>query len=477
MRRRLSVAFVLVAAVAAGTLAVGSYLSVRQARLADEERRARERVELTVSLARSLPARLKPADVVRFLDSFGATGPETVAVIDGHPVASVSFVPSDIPADLRGLVAGGDVAFERARVKGSSYLIMGSPVPGHRLQLYTFFSEADLLRDLRNLAVTLAVGWVVVVILAAAVGLLLARRTLEPVARASVAARSLAEGLLETRLPEDRSEADEFGVWAASFNEMAQALESKIGDLSEARDRERRFTSDVAHELRTPLTALVGEAALLREQLPTLPEAARRPAELLVADVARLRRLVDELMEISRLDAGRESVRLEPVDVRQLVEATVRARGWDGRVAISSDRLEIASDRRRLERIVANLVGNGIEHGGGRAAVSVRSDDGRAVVEVSDDGPGIAPRDIPHLFERFYKADPSRSTRGSGLGLAIARENARLLGGDITVRSEPGRGATFTVILPVSERLPGSEPSVAGDADHEGWSPDEGGRT
>src|SRR4029077_18048281 len=115
---RLSVAFVLVAVVAAGTLAVGSYLSVRHSRMADEERRAQERVELTVSLARTLPVRPKPADVARLLESFGATGPETVALADGHPVASVSFVPDQVPSDLRALVARGDLGFERVNVNG-----------------------------------------------------------------------------------------------------------------------------------------------------------------------------------------------------------------------------------------------------------------------------------------------------------------------------------------------------------------------
>src|SRR5205814_1027592 len=122
--------------------------------------------------------------------------------------------------------------------------------------------------DLQQLALVLGGGWVLAVALAAVAGLLLARRTLGPVARASQAARDLAEGLLDTRLPVEAE--DEFGTWAASFNEMAAALEAKIADLSESRERERRFTSDVAHELRTPLAALVGEASLLREHLDRL---------------------------------------------------------------------------------------------------------------------------------------------------------------------------------------------------------------
>jgi two-component system sensor histidine kinase MtrB len=275
---------------------------------------------------------------------------------------------------------------------------------------------------------------------------------LRPVARASVAAHSLAEGLLDTRLPVDSH--DEFGAWATSFNEMADALVTKITALSEAQARERRFTSDVAHELRTPLTALVAEASLLAEHLDRIPDEARRPAELLVNDVARLRDLVEDLMEISRLDAGEARVREEPVDVGSLVATAVRSRRWDDRVAIEREEVVVSTDPRRLERIVANLIGNALEHAGRDVAVRVGKDGVAAFVEVSDRGSGIPPDRLPHVFDRFYKADSSRAGPGSGLGLAIALENARLLGGDVEVWSEVGRGTRFTLRLPLRSRLP-----------------------
>jgi two-component system sensor histidine kinase MtrB len=294
----------------------------------------------------------------------------------------------------------------------------------------------------------------ILVLLAALAGVVLARSTLRPVARASTAARSLAEGLLETRLPVEGR--DEFGVWAQSFNEMAAALEAKIEALSAAQARERRFTADVAHELRTPVTALMGEASLLAGHLDRMPPESRRPAELLIADVGRLRRLVEDLMEISRFDAGAESVHAEEVDVPALVLATVRSRGWDGRVRVEGDGLRVTSDPRRLERIVANLVDNALEHGG--SSVAVRVGDGG--IEVADDGPGIAPEHLAHVFERFYKADASRSGGGTGLGLAIARENALLIGGTLDVASD-GRGTRFTLLLPVAESLRDGDGDVA----------------
>ena len=369
----------------------------------------------------------------------------TVGVHRGRPFSSnpISIGMRQVPIGLRQIVARGELGYERAQVAGKHYLVVGGPAR-RNTQLYFFFSEQGLRHDLALLRNILAGGVGILVLLAGFAGALLARQTLRPVGRASDAARSLAEGLLETRLPVEGR--DEFGGWAQSFNEMASALETKIADLSAAQARERRFTADVAHELRTPLTALVGEASLLAEHLDSMPPESRRPAELLVADVGRLRRLVEDLMEISRFDAGQESVHAETVELGALTAATVRARGWEGRVRLEADEVELTSDPRRLERIVANLVGNAVEHGDTDVAVRVGSDGG-PFVEVADHGPGIAREHLSHLFERFYKADAARSGGGTGLGLAIAQENARLLGGRIEVWSEPGEGTRFTLRL------------------------------
>jgi signal transduction histidine kinase len=194
----------------------------------------------------------------------------------------------------------------------------------------------------------------------------------------------------------------------------------------------------------------VNEASLLADHIERMPPEAKRPAELLVEDVKRLRDLVEDLMEVSRLDAGTQPVRPERVDLGSLVAAALRARGWGDRVALDTDEVLLTTDPRRVERIVANLVGNALEHGGREVSVRVGADGVGAFVEVADRGPGIAREDLPHLFERFYKADPARTGRGTGLGLAIAHENARLLGGDVEVASEPGVGARFTLRLPVT---------------------------
>ena len=447
LRRRLALAFALTAGLAAATLAAGSFLLVRDARFDESVDRALEQSRFNLVLGGEvLPAEGSDG----LLDALQRRGDfDTVLLQDGRAFpSSLSLGADQVPADLQELVASGQLAWERTTVADTSYLVTGGQVPGTDAQAYFFFSEEDLRSELTELGTILLGGLGVVVALAALAGALLARRTLAPVARASDAARSLAEGLLATRLPVERE--DEFGAWATSFNEMAEALEAKITELSEAQARERRFTADVAHELRTPLTAVVNEASLLAEHIERMPSEAQRPAELLVADVARLRDLVEDLMEISRLDAGTQPLRPERVDLGSLVASAVRARGWDERLRLDADEVVLTSDPRRLERIVANLVGNALEHGGREVAVRVGRDGVGAFVEVSDRGPGIAREDLPNLFDRFYKADRSRAGQGTGLGLAIALENARLLGGDIAVASEPGAGTRFTFRLPVT---------------------------
>jgi signal transduction histidine kinase len=436
LRRRLTIAFALAVGVTAIALAAGSYFVVRHNLLRDSVHSSAKQSRQNLRVA----AHYLPGRPEKLLTAYKTTGGfDTVLRSGGRTYSSKFLSLRQVPSGLQGIVRKGQLGYQRETVAGTRYLVVGGPAK--RGQLYFFYSEDGLRHELALLRNILLAGGVLLVLLAALAGAVLAREALRPVARASAAANSLAEGLLETRLPVEGQ--DEFGAWAQAFNEMAGALEAKIEALSAAQARERRFTADVAHELRTPLTGLVGEASLLAEHVEQMPAESRRPAELLISDVARLRTLVEELMEISRLDAGAESVHAESVDLAALTRAVLRSRGWEERVALDGGEAVVISDPRRLERILANLVGNAIEHGADGVEVRVGSD----FVEVADHGPGIAPEHLPHVFDRFYKADPSRSGRGSGLGLAIAQENARLLGGEIEVQSEPGRGSRFTLRL------------------------------
>jgi signal transduction histidine kinase len=446
LRRRLVIAFVLVAAVSAGTLAVASYLLVRQARLQGSLTASQIQAREDLNLAATPP--ITYPEAAGFIGAYEQRGAHAVLIFPGdRRVASDPQVNPPIPAGLRTLVRQGQLGYQRMDVAGQPYLILGGRVPGSAAELYLFFPEQDIAHNLAQLRNALAAAWLGVVLVAALIGHVLARRTLEPVARASEAARQIADGWLDTRLP--TGAADEFGAWAAAFNEMADALEAKIAALSAAQARELRFTANVAHELRTPLTAIVAEASLLSDQVGQLPDPARRPVELLIADVSRLRTLVGELMEISRLDAGSEPVQRQRTDVRSIVAALIGARGWQDRVAVEGEPLTLITDPRRVERILANLVENAVEHSGRDVRVRTSTDGVQGCVEVTDGGPGIPPEQLPLIFERFYKADSARASAGSGLGLAIALENARLLGGDISVSSDVQRGSVFRLTVPL----------------------------
>jgi signal transduction histidine kinase len=457
LRRRLTIAFVLVAGISAGLLAGGSWLLLRQTRLDASLHQAAADVRYQLVLAgQFLP--LTDQRRTELLASFEGSGRHVVLVdcdvLPSHP----AYAPT-LDAPLRATVAGGELGYQRtAPSTRPRLLVVGGRIPGSTAELYVITVEDDIAADLAQLRTALLAGWVLVALLAAGVGHLLARRTLEPVGRASRAARALTEGLLDTRLPVHGR--DEFSVWAESFNEMAAALESKIAALSAAQDRERRFTADVAHELRTPVTALVAAASLLREHLDQLPGDARPAARLLVGDVVRLRRLVEDLMEISRLDAGRERLDVGEVDAPALLHAIVAARGWSDRVQVDATSVRLRTDPRRLERVLANLITNAIEHGGGAIRATVGGAGPLVLFEVTDHGSGIPAAHLPRLFDRFHQVDPARSGPGSGLGLAIAREHAQLLGGTLSVRSEPGVGTRFRLALPADPPAgpPAAEP-------------------
>jgi two-component system sensor histidine kinase MtrB len=257
-------------------------------------------------------------------------------------------------------------------------------------------------------------------------------------------------------------------MWATRFNRMAAALDDTIRRLETARDQNRQFVADVSHELRTPVSALVAEASILRDHLDDLPEASRRAGELIVEDIARLRTLVEELMELSRFDAETEEVQDRPVDLGRLIHDVVATRHPDAVLELPDDRVVIDSDPRRLERILANLLGNAREHApGALVVVRLRTTLDQVAITVADRGPGVPPDRLDRIFDRFYMGDPSRRG-GSGLGLAIASEHAALLGGRLRARNRDGGGLAIELVLPVTGSLHGGDVAATSDDDGEG---------
>src|SRR5581483_8585514 len=310
-RRRLTWVFVGVVGVSSGLLAGGTYLAGRHSRNRSFTERAvyQTRIDLALTANAPFPAGFDHlSDIYRQLG-----GVESLAIGPGG--AAQSSLPSlgvaDVPARLRRSIDDRDIVTGTTTVRGTPYLVTGGRPAGSGVELYFFFTPQGLIDSLTTVRDWLLFGWLALMGLAALVARRMALVTLRPVRATAGAARSLAEGLLSTRLRAETD--DEFGALASYFNDMAEALEQKIAALEEARDREERFTMFAAHELRTPLAGMSTTASLLEEDLDALPERARRPAELLVADVARLRGLVLNLLELGRLDTGLDDVAWEPV--------------------------------------------------------------------------------------------------------------------------------------------------------------------
>jgi len=305
------------------------------------------------------------------------------------------------------------------------------------------------------LAFCLTVGGVLLAVIG---GLVFAasRRVLRPVRKLAQAAQQVSDGDLSVRI--EPKGHDELAQLTTTFNDMAAALETKIGELQRMEARARQFAGDVSHELRTPLTTMTAVADILPGH-PGLTGDAAAAAQLVSQEIRHLNRLVDDLIEISRFDAGTAQLVLDNTDVAAAVAACLCTRGW---ADVSTDipaGLVVRLDRRRFDVILANLIGNARCHGSPPVTVQAGTQsagDGELfALMVRDHGPGIPPDALPHVFERFYKADTARArSEGSGLGLAIACENTRLHGGTIEAANHPAGGALFTLCLPLSRPEP-----------------------
>ena len=465
VRGRLTITIVALVALTALLLGVGAYLFVDYS-LHDrfrEDAANQARFDLSVLIPGALPevsrdglndSGLQATFQRRGVDlvaDFGDRGP------DFAPLLSDQF---------RSAVDSGEIGFQWTTIGGRPDLVVGGRLPGTDALFYFVHDATTIESALATLRVGLLVGSAALILIALVASRWVARGVLAPVEEASRAAGQIERGDLSARVPVTSS--DEFGDWAETFNRMAASLEETIEQLEESQTHNRRFVADVSHELRTPLSALVAEASILREGLDDLPAGSRRAGELLVADVGRLRVLVDDLMEISRFDAGAEQLSTQPVDLGQLVTAIAAARLPEAVRSIPPNLVIVDSDPRRIDRIVGNLLDNAREHAPG-APVEVRVELGRdgtsARVVVADRGPGVPPDQLPHLFDRFFKADPSRHGGSSGLGLAIAAEHARLLGGELSAANRADGGLRIELRIPVTQPLPGSDRAATREDD------------
>ncbi|HEX4223268.1 MAG TPA: ATP-binding protein [Pseudonocardiaceae bacterium] len=385
--------------------------------------------------------------------------------VEYHDQSVGQFDASVISADLRQHIANGRVAWQRIDFRGGPTLIVGtelmvtSPAGVVRpsglevFAIYPLVSEAYSINELSYIAWGIS-G--VALLLAMLVAIAVARSVLGPVRELRSAAGRLGAGKLSTRVPVRGS--DELAEVAQTFNNTAQALEEHVAELRRMEEDARRFVADVSHELRTPLAAMTAVVDVLDDQAGQLPELTGEAVRLVSQGTHNLTRLVNDLIEVTRFDSGTAALALDDIDLAVAVRATLRARGWTDAVQTDlPDGIMARVDPRRLDVIVANLVGNALRHGAPPVTVRLRAEPGWLIVEVADNGPGLTEEVLPQVFNRFYKADTARArSEGSGLGLAIAWENARLHRtgaelGSLVAANRPGGGAVFTLRLPVIE--------------------------
>jgi two-component system, OmpR family, sensor histidine kinase MtrB len=334
-------------------------------------------------------------------------------------------------------------------------LAVGVPL-GSYYQLYYVFPLTKILQTLQLVQRTLIIGGIALVVLLALIASLVTRWVVLPVKRAAAAARRVSAGDLDERMQVHGR--DDLAALATSFNEMAASLQDKLRELQDLSQVQRQFVSDVSHELRTPVTTIRIAADVLYAAREQLEGSSARSAELLQGQLERFESLLADLLEISRYDANAATLDAEPIDVCDLVRRSAdvaqqlaERRGARIEFRLPAEPCVAEADRRRVERIIRNLLVNAVEHGEGReAVVTVAADRDAVAVAVRDHGMGLKPGEEHLVFDRFWRADPARArtSGGTGLGLAIAQEDARLHGGWLEAWGECGRGSVFRLTLP-----------------------------
>ena len=338
-------------------------------------------------------------------------------------------------------------------------------VPG--VGAYELYIAYDLAAAQQTLGFVQGTLWVVAIALItiiAAISWLVLRSITTPIGQAAQTSAELAAGRLDVRLHVHGE--DELATLARSFNAMADSIEAQIKELADLSLVQQRFVSDVSHELRTPLTTIRLAADLINDHRDEFEPALARAAELLYAQVQRFEVLLTDLLEISRYDAGSVQLELEPTSLAHLAEDVIASmqqladqNGSEVRLVAPGGYSPVEMDPRRVRRIVRNLLGNAIEHGEGRPiVVTVDSDRDAVAIGVRDYGLGMRPEDTERVFDRFWRADPSRKRTigGTGLGMSIALGDARLHGGTLAVWSEVGQGTNVVLTLPRHEHPVGT---------------------
>jgi signal transduction histidine kinase len=397
-----------------------------------------------------------PANVTDTLNQLGATE-QLLLFRNTWGTSSALFGPNQIPPLLQTRVID-DLAASRMIInyRGSSALIIGIPLP----QISAFYFELDSLSEvssvLRSVRLALLFSTIITTIVGISLGAIASRRVVRPLANAALAARAIADGHLDTRL--EPTDDPDLQVLTTAFNDMVATVQQRV-------ERDARFTSDVSHELRSPLMTLSASAEVMLARRDELSERSKAALDLLVGDVIRFQGLVEDLLEISRFDAGAIRLLKENLVLDEFVRQAISVSSLPATNIFCSPEIRdvvIRGDRRRLARVIANLIDNARLHSGGTASIIISPADGDELSQnvwiiVQDDGEGLIEGELEIIFERFSRggtAGRRSASEGAGLGLALAREHVTLHGGRVWAeqRSDGITGARFIVELPIETR-------------------------
>ncbi len=452
LRARITLAFSFGALVLSALLAATTFALTRANLISQRESAVLSRVYVNAGLVRSgLDGRTNEQIQTTLLPSLQLPENSRPLVHFGQRWFSITAAVGEdsIPLTLRSLVTdGGKPARMTFTFASHTSLAVGVPLPSVQAEYYEIVDLSDLESTLESLGISLLGASLITTLAGVGVGAWASRRALRPLSDVSQAAEAIAGGRLDTRL-EATSDPD-LGVLASSFNHMAGALEERI-------ERDARFASDVSHELRSPLMTLSTSVDIIEARRDELPERAQSALDLLSAEVTRFNQLVEDLLEISRYDAGAVRLELDELRLSEFVMQAVAVASNATSVPVEIDPelagVVVQADKRRLVRVLANLLDNARKYGEGATSVAVTLVDDTVQLAVEDDGPGVPPEERALIFDRFARggeAGRRGAGLGVGLGLALVAEHVRLHGGRVWVedRRDGKPGARFVVELP-----------------------------
>lgn len=454
LRLRLILIFGLGALLLTVTLSSTIYVGVRQVLQSQQKdtdvRQAFDTASIIRSTLSTAPLALNQQVAAIEKDS----GSTVVLLTNGQELGpTTSYPPYLLTSDLTTLVSKNAVVTQVKASQGTPWFVVGIPVPAVATQVYELFPLMQVSNSLRSLILLLIVASTFATLLGLAGGIFLSFRTVRPLRQVAEAAERILEGDLSARVSA-LGAGHEINQLSSTFNAMVQQLSDRL-------ERDARFASDVTHELRSPLTGLAMAASMLEGEKDVLSPAGQESLGIVVADLAIFRNLVEDLLEMARIDAGAADYTLEDVRavtlLKRCITASTRRLASHEPPMTIADGLEgavITVDRRRFERVVANLFDNAAKYASGVAQVTMSRDNNTFVIDIDDHGKGVAPDQREAIFERFYRGSAAHdrgSVKGTGIGLALVREHLSAIGGTVAVVDSPTVGARFRITLPIRE--------------------------